>query len=274
MADFSLDALVLKPLLTMLLEMLKWSIQLFPNVGGDFFSLAIVQQILIFFQCLMYGMFIVGSSLALIDFVVFYIDGEKPSAMATMKSICKGLFAALFMQKIILLAYETIYFFTQKFLLIQSDVDEMFSQEKLAEIFHYKVGNQMIGLVVVCILTFLILSIFFQFLERNGLFILHQGTSIFFIISICRGYETAFSTWMKQGITLCFMNFMQMLLFVIALVFLQQSMTSFVAIGLMFTAYRIERVVAWLPIMQRTSLKQYTIIQTAKDAFNRSSLIE
>lgn len=273
MVEFSLDTVVLKPLLVMVVEMLKWTIRLFPNVGAGFFELSIIQQVLVFFQYLMYGMFVVGSILAIIDFVVSYFDGVNPSVMTTIKSIATGLFAALFMQKIILLAYETIYFLTQKLLLIQNS-DDLFSQQKIAESFHFQANNNMIGLVVVIILICLILGVLFQFLERNGLFLLHQCTGIFFIISICRGYETAFSTWLKQGMILCFMNFMQMLFFVVALLFLQQAATALVAIGLMLTALRIEKVFMLLPAMSRVSFKQNSMIQAATTAFKRSVVIE
>lgn len=274
MVDFSLDAIILKPLFTMFLEMLKWSIQLFPNVGGEFFSLTIIQKILAFFQYLMYGMFIIGSLLALIDFIVSYIDGAHPNAMTTAKSICKGLVAALFMQKMVLLSYEAIYFLTYRFFLLQNEISDIFSQQKIADTFRFQANNQMIGLIIVLILIFLILNILFQFLERNGLFLLHQCTSIFFIISICRGYETAFSTWLKQGMVLCFMNFMQMLFFVVALVFFQQATTAFIALGLMLTAYRIEKVLTFLPMMNRITFKQYAVVQNAKEAFNRSTSLE
>lgn len=272
MTAFSFENLILKPLQKMLSDMLKWVLNILSSLSSDFFKLSVIQSILDLFQYVMYAMFILGVLFSLIDFITAYMDGENPSVFTIVKNVGKGLFTALFMQKVMQLGYEVIYNFAAILLKGTKNIDNLFSLTNLSRLFHFQSSETLIGLCITIFLIVVLLCLLFQLLERNGMFLLYQCTSVFYIIGICRGYESLFSQWLKQGFVICFINFVQILFFIVGLTFLKNEATLLIAVGMLVSSLRVEKIMRYLSVTERWQKKGESLVNGASDAFKQGVL--
>lgn len=270
MESFSFETLILKPLLKMLIQVLQWILPLFQQLNQTFFTLDIVQSILALFQYVMYAVFVLGVMIALIDFVTLLFDGGRPSLLSLVKNVGKGLFVTLFMQKLMQLAYMCIYSLSQSIFRLNTTVTQMFEQKQLAQLFHFTESDTLIGIIVIGILITIFMIMFLQLLERNGIFLLHQCMSVFYIIGICRGVDDMFSMWLRQGVALCFIHFVQILFFVVGLAFLNYPDVVFFAIGLLLVAVRLEEMIFSLTLFNDLKPSHLSMMRSGTSAFLRS----
>lgn len=270
MEAFSFETLILKPLLEMLVQLLGWVLRLFQSLNNNFLEQDIVKQIIELFQYVMYAMYLVGILLALIDFVSCYLDGSQPHLLNLVKNVGKGLFITLFMQKIMQLAYEFVYYLSTAFFHFEQVTKRLNETNELSQIFHFKDSTALIGVVVVSGLIIIFVMMLFQLLERNGMFLLHQCMGIFYIVGVCRGTDMIFSTWIRQGIALCFMNFMQVLFFVVGLMMLYYPDVMLFAIGILLVSIRMDKMIAPFILADRAHLRRLGLMDNGASAFFHS----
>lgn len=268
--EMSFESLILKPLLEMLFRVLYWLLQLFQLFGQSFFTIEIVENILLLFQSLMYGIFVIGVLLALIDYVVLYLDGSVSSFFSVGKNIGKALIITLCIQKLMLLAYESILFLSRRFLHFEIKGESLFSLEKLATLFQFQVADTLIGIFLVLTFIFIFAKILLQIIARNGLFLCFQCTVIFYIIGICRGRENVFSSWLIFGLSLCFTHFVQILFLSVALVYFTDAKMLILSCSLLLAAMQIEKILEYVHIIENRKISKYRFIQNTSSALQKS----
>lgn len=268
--EFSLENLVLKPLLVMLLEMLKWMLSLVSLLGAQFFEHELVQSILMLFQYVMYGMCVIGIIFALVDYVMMYIDGKVPIFTRVFGNIVRGFIAAMWMQKLMQLGYEVCYFLMQQIIQTPIGFDAIFSSEKMTELFDLGPGNTLIDFMISVFLVVVLVNLLIQLFERNSIFLLHQCAGVFYIVGICRGQHYLLAEWIRQGLKLCFLNFMQIVFFYVALSLLDTPTTIVFGLGMLVAAIRLEKILEQLLQLKSTHPHIY---QGAQVAFKRSATL-
>lgn len=267
MPDFSLEGLILKPLMGFLLTALQFVYKMFAEFSTNFFQLSIINKTLELFQYIMFGMFVIGLTLSLIDYATDQIDGNNPNAFNLLINNAKALFVAMFSQKLLLLLFEIAKFFTDLIFKLEKET-KLFTENNLRVSMGMDSGTIVFIMLLAIILVFvLFVIIMFQYLERNGMFLLHLGMTCFYIVSICRGYTDPFTQWTKQGIAICFANTFQMLCLVLGFALFETPLTFLLGVGLFITASKTDRVMQQFSFSSGSRRNASAMMQAGMTAF-------
>lgn len=270
--DFSFEGLILKPMVKMIFGFMSWVYSNLLQLTSDFFNIGIIIKTLDLIQYTMYGMFVLGLAISLIDYAVDHMDGNKPNAFALLKNNAKAFFVAMFSQKLMLLTFQIGKFISDLISKLHENED-IFSENMFAKLVgHQKESITLIILTIAVFALVLILMISFQVLERNGMFLMHLAMTSFYIISICRGYADPFAGWTKQGIAICFANTLQTLCIVIAFFLFQSVETFFIGQGVLMTASKTERIMQQFAFSSGSRKNASTMINAGMTAIRYATI--
>lgn len=100
------------------------------------------------------------------------------------------------------------------------------------------------ALVQLIILVWAIFKIFFSNLKRGGILLVQICVGSMHMLALARGYTDGFGSWCKQVAALCFTAFVQNLLYLLAIIMMQDAASSslYFSLGLLLVAAEVPRI--------------------------------
>lgn len=100
------------------------------------------------------------------------------------------------------------------------------------------------ALMQLIILVWAIFKVFFGNLKRGGILLVQICVGALHMLPLARGYTDGFSSWCKQVVALCFTAFVQNLLYLLALIMMQDAAATnaYFALGLLLVAAEVPRI--------------------------------
>ena len=99
------------------------------------------------------------------------------------------------------------------------------------------------ALIQLIILVWAIFKIFFSNLKRGGILLVQICVGSMHMLALARGYTDGFGSWCKQVAALCFTAFVQNLLYLLAIIMMQDAASSslYFSLGLLLVAAEVPR---------------------------------
>ena len=100
------------------------------------------------------------------------------------------------------------------------------------------------ALIQLIILVWAIFKIFFSNLKRGGILLVQICVGSMHMLALARGYTDGFGSWCKQVAALCFTAFVQNLLYLLAIIMMQDAASSslYFSLGLLLVAAEVPRI--------------------------------
>lgn len=100
------------------------------------------------------------------------------------------------------------------------------------------------SLIQLVMLVWAIFKIFFGNLKRGGILLVQVCVGSLHMLSLARGYTDGFNAWCKQVTATCFTAFVQNLLYLLALIMIQdaEATSLYFGLGLMLVAAEVPRI--------------------------------
>lgn len=100
------------------------------------------------------------------------------------------------------------------------------------------------ALIQLVMLVWAIFKIFFGNLKRGGILLVQICVGSLHMFSLARGYTDGFSAWSRQVVATCFTAFVQNILYLLALILIQDTGVSnlYFGLGLMLVAAEVPRI--------------------------------
>ncbi|MFQ9813078.1 MAG: conjugal transfer protein TrbL family protein [Hominenteromicrobium sp.] len=100
------------------------------------------------------------------------------------------------------------------------------------------------ALIQLIILVWAIFKIFFSNLKRGGVLLVQICVGSMHMLALARGYTDGFGSWCKQVAALCFTAFVQNLLYLLAIIMMQDAASSslYFSLGLLLVAAEVPRI--------------------------------
>ena len=114
-----------------------------------------------------------------------------------------------------------------------------------------------------------IFKIFFSNLKRGGILLVQICVGSMHMLALARGYTDGFGSWCKQVVALCFTAFVQNLLYLLAIIMMQDAASSslYFSLGLLLVAAEVPR------IAQMFGLDTSSRVSLGNAAHNVSSVV-
>lgn len=118
-------------------------------------------------------------------------------------------------------------------------------------------------------LVWAIFKIFFSNLKRGGILLVQICVGSMHMLALARGYTDGFGSWCKQVAALCFTAFVQNLLYLLAIIMMQDAASSslYFSLGLLLVAAEVPR------IAQMFGLDTSARVSLGNAAHNVSSVV-
>ena len=125
------------------------------------------------------------------------------------------------------------------------------------------------ALIQLIILVWAIFKIFFSNLKRGGILLVQICVGSMHMLALARGYTDGFGSWCKQVVALCFTAFVQNLLYLLAIIMMQDAASSslYFSLGLLLVAAEVPR------IAQMFGLDTSARVSLGNAAHNVSSVV-
>ncbi|MFR1870779.1 MAG: conjugal transfer protein TrbL family protein [Acutalibacteraceae bacterium] len=125
------------------------------------------------------------------------------------------------------------------------------------------------ALIQLVVLVWAIFKIFFGNLKRGGILLVQICVGSLHMLSLARGYTDGFSAWCKQVAATCFTAFVQNLLYLLALIMLQDAETTnlYFGLGLMLVAAEVPRIAQMFGLDTSTRGNISSVVHTTSSVF-------
>ena len=125
------------------------------------------------------------------------------------------------------------------------------------------------ALIQLIIMVWAIFKVFFSNLKRGGILLVQICVGSMHMLALARGYTDGFGSWCKQVAALCFTAFVQNLLYLLAIIMMQDAASSslYFSLGLLLVAAEVPR------IAQMFGLDTSARVSLGNAAHNVSSVV-
>ena len=125
------------------------------------------------------------------------------------------------------------------------------------------------ALIQLVVIVWAIFKIFFGNLKRGGILLIQICVGSLHMFSLARGYTDGFSAWCKQVGATCFTAFVQNLLYLLALIMLQDAETTnlYFGLGLMLVAAEVPRIAQMFGLDTSTRGNISSVVHTTSSVF-------
>lgn len=125
------------------------------------------------------------------------------------------------------------------------------------------------ALIQLAVIVWAIFKIFFGNLKRSGILLIQICVGSLHMFSLARGYTDGFSAWCKQVAATCFTAFVQNLLYLLALIMLQDTETTnlYFGFGLMLVAAEVPRIAQMFGMDTSTRGNIGSVVHTTSSVF-------
>lgn len=125
------------------------------------------------------------------------------------------------------------------------------------------------SLIQLTMLVWAIFKIFFGNLKRGGILLVQVCVGSLHMLSLARGYTDGFSSWCRQVGATCFTAFVQNLLYLLALIMLQdaEATSLYFGLGLMLVAAEVSRIAQMFGLDTSTRGNIGSVVHTTSSIF-------
>lgn len=243
------------------------------EVGLSMFDDPNVKGVLNFFQMFAWALWLIGSVLSIMEFVIAYQEGSAPFRGTGMSLLKSFIAVNLFVITPILLYNFTvdIYGSISAVMTAEAAGSRPTTATYITAFFGgildagFNLGMSMSGnvpdvnvwdflsmtqgtqlpihaLISMFIMVYVVIKVFIGNLKRGGILLIMIGTGSLHMLSLPRGYSDGFSAWCKQTVAVCFTVFLQNVLFTLALMMTSNTQATYIMLGVALAAAEVPRI--------------------------------
>lgn len=253
--------------------------ELINEFGAEIFELQWVKAAVSLFVKFGWGLFVVGTIVAIFDVAIEYQHGR-----ANIRSCCINIIKGFFACSLIGVLPVELYKFcislqlTFSHDLVMSYIDSQRSNfaglvtDVFSRVFNTQTGFQgVLDLIFLLAFGYCCVKLFFQNLKRGGILIVQIAVGSLYMFSVPRGYTDGFNQWMKQVIAICLTAFMQTTLFYLGLLTMAEEMV--LGLGIMFAANEVPRIAQQFGLDSSVRVNMMSVVHTASTTANLVRLV-
>lgn len=242
--------------------------------GAEIFELEWIKAAIDLFTKFGWGLFVVGTVVAIFDVAIEYQHGRANIRSCTI-NILKGFFACSLIGVVPIELYKFCISlqatFSKDLLGAYIESNSTNFPKLVANVFTVVFGmaTETIGILsLVYLLAFgyCCVKLFFQNLKRGGILIIQIAVGSLYMFSVPRGYTDGFNQWVKQVIAICLTAFMQTTLFYLGLLTLTEDMI--LGLGIMFAANEVPKIAQQFGLDSSVKVNMMSVVHTASTTAN------
>ena len=256
------------------------------NMGVELFEMSWVQSIVLFFSYLAWALYGTGLVVACFECGIEYSSGRGNIRETALNAI-KGFMAVSLFTVVPVRLYELSVTLQGQLTAgitgygasigdVASDIMQEFSAvESLTDLTSgpfLGFGSITSGIMIlfcIILMAYAIIKVFFANLKRGGILLVQICVGSMHMLALARGYTDGFGSWCKQVAALCFTAFVQNLLYLLAIIMMQDAASSslYFSLGLLLVAAEVPR------IAQMFGLDTSARVSLGNAAHNVSSVV-
>jgi hypothetical protein len=242
--------------------------------GAEIFELAWVKAAVDLFSKFGWGLFVVGTVVAIFDVAIEYQHGRANIRSCSL-NILKGFFACNLIGVLPIELYKFCISLQIKFSedLIGAYIDSQrvnfpaLVADTFNLVFNMTTGFQgILSIVYLLAFGYCCVKLFFQNLKRGGILIVQIAVGSLYMFSVPRGYTDGFNQWIKQVTAICLTAFLQTTLFYLGLITIVQDMV--LGLGIMFAANEVPRIAQQFGLDSSVRVNMMSVVHTASTTAN------
>ena len=248
--------------------------ELINGFGIEIFDLSWIKAAVSLFTKFGWGLFVVGTVVAVFDVAIEYQHGKANIGSCAM-NILKGFFACSLIGVLPIELYKFCISLQTSFsneimsAYIESestDFGELVT-DVFSRVFFTGLGIQgIIDLIFLIAFGYCCVKLFFQNLKRGGILIIQIAVGSLYMFSVPRGYTDGFNQWVKQVIALCLTAFLQTTLFYLGLLTMSDDMI--LGLGIMFAANEVPRIAQQFGLDSSVKVNMMSVVHTVSTTAN------
>ena len=249
------------------------------GLGAEIFELRWVQAAVSLFVKFGWGLFVVGTVVAIFDVAIEY-QHWRADIRSCCINILKGFFACSLIGEIPIRLYK---FCISLQLMFSHDLVMSYIKSQrndfaglvvdvFSRVFNTQTGFQgVLDLIFLLAFGYCCVKLFFQNLKRGGILIVQIAVGSLYMFSVPRGYTDGFNQWTKQVIAICLTAFMQTTLMFLGL--LTMSSHVILGLGIMFAANEVPRIAQQFGLDSSVRINMMSVVHTASTTANLVRII-
>ena len=248
--------------------------ELINGFGVEIFNLTWVQAAVSLFTKFGWGLFVVGTVVAVFDVAIEYQHG-KANLQSCAINILKGFFACSLIGVVPIELYKFCISLQTSFAkdIVGAYTDSQSSNfadlaaDVLGQLFLNTVGVRgILDLIFLIAFGYCCVKLFFHNLKRGGILIIQIAVGSLYMFSVPRGYTDGFNQWVKQVIAICLTAFLQTTLFYLGLLTMTENIV--LGLGIMFAANEVPRIAQQFGLDSSVKVNMMSVVHTASTTAN------
>lgn len=248
--------------------------------GVEIFELEWIQAAVSLFTKLGWGLFVVGTVVAIFDVAIEYQHG-RANIRSCALNVLKGFFACSLIGIVPIELYK---FCISLQLTFSNDLVGAYINSQradfgdlVADVFStsFYIGTGVQGLIDIILLVsfgYCCVKLFFANLKRGGILIVQIAVGSLYMFSVPRGYTDGFNQWMKQVVAICLTSFMQTTLMYLGLLTMTEDMI--LGLGIMFAANEVPRIAQQFGLDSSVKVNMMSVVHTANTTVSLARTIK